>query len=253
MEVVAGERDRRGVEKQGAEGGWRSLGGRGRNLEQRCSGSKVVSKERNPASGFDRRWKPTLYLWGRMGWVGEAGAICSRPTQAGRPQPCCACTVSCARLCKAKASPTLARFVRGRRISVSRSVHPCLSVPRRVPAPAEASYSRSRCRLCGSACCLLPLPVDRPRGHVPRQRVVDPLLLWIALLDRWCVTARQAERRRGKYMVLVYNETRSAAAGGLSSDGSTSERAAGVDRPTAEMKMRAHTIPYPESCYCYGL
>jgi hypothetical protein len=53
-------------------------------------------------------------------------------------------------------------------------------------------------------------------------------------------------------MVLVYNETRSAAAGGLSSDGSTSERAAGVDRPTAEMKMRAHTIPYPESCYCYG-
>jgi hypothetical protein len=102
-----------------------------------------------------------------------------------------------------------------------------------------------------AACCVLPLAVDRPRGHVPRQRVVDPLLVWIALLDRWRVTARQAERRRGKYMVLVYNETRSAAAGGLSSDGSTSERAAGVDRPTAEVKMRAHTIPYPESCYCY--
>lgn len=85
MEVVAGEGDRRGVEKQGAEGGWRSLGGRGRNLEQRCSGSKVVSKERNPASGFDLRWKLTLYLWMDALRGGDGRYL--QPTHPGRQAP----------------------------------------------------------------------------------------------------------------------------------------------------------------------
>jgi hypothetical protein len=137
-------------------------------------------------------------LWGGWdGWmrcVGEAGVICSRP----RPGP--PAVLRWHRVLRAYDLLTRAE-IRSRPEDFCLAFGPSISLgssPR--AAPTEASYSPSRCRrLCGSACCLLPLVVDRPRGHGPRQRVVNPLLVRIALLHR-CVTARQveAEQRRGK-------------------------------------------------------